>query len=86
MQEYICTRVVDLHGGRIGLTKEQADPRSRNLRPVKGRKGVYEVVSSVQFKAGETIQMESPDKAVLTKVEKTKDSAKPETKKPDTGE
>ena len=68
MKEYICTEVVDLHTGRVGLTKTQAERRGRNLAPVKGQDGVYDVVSSVQFKAGETIRIKNPDKATLSRI------------------
>jgi len=76
MRKYETTAVVDLFGGLIGLSEEQAARRARNLKPVK--KGVYEIVGPVQFKAGELISLDKPDKATAAKLEWIKPQPKPD--------
>lgn len=71
MKEYICTETVDLHTGRVGLTKKQVDRRRHKLKPVKEGDGIYDVVSSVQFKAGESVRIQDPDKATLSRLNPT---------------
>lgn len=54
MQRYLVAAPLSLHAGALlELTPEQAAPRVRELRAV--GEGVYEVQTSVQFKAGETL-------------------------------
>jgi len=54
MNKYEITSTTTINqGARISLSKEQAEPRKTMLREV--GKGVYEVVSRVQFKVGEKI-------------------------------
>jgi len=67
MKEYITTQTVDLYTGLIGLTKEQAQVRGQALSEV--RKGVYEIIFPVQFKAGELIKLADPDKGTLPKLD-----------------
>lgn len=54
MEKYRVTSPVTFAAGtRLGLTEAQARPRRHALVEIK--RGVYETVSSVQFKAGEEI-------------------------------
>jgi len=71
MLEYITIAILELFTGLIGLSDRQAALRSRTLKPVKGRKGVYEILGQVFFKKGERIGLENPDKMTLSKVEPT---------------
>ena len=47
---------LNVNGGKVKLSKEQASDRKSCLKLVKG--GVYEVVKPIQFKIGEKFQME----------------------------
>jgi hypothetical protein len=49
------TNTIELFTGRIGLTKKQAARRPGCLEMVK--KGEFEIVKPVQFKAGEAIRL-----------------------------
>lgn len=70
MKQYTTTGVVDVYAGLVGLSDGQARDRAHNLKPVK--KGVFEVVVPIQFKAGETIGLAKPDKAILTRLSAVK--------------
>ena len=74
MLKYITLAIVELFGGLIGLSKKQAVRRGKTLKKVKDRDGVYEILSKVQFKVGEIIGLEDPDKVTLSKVELTPES------------
>lgn len=68
MKEYRTTKIVDIFCGKIGLTDAQAAVRARSLRSVRG-KGVYEIISPVQFKAGEIIRLPEVDKIIRESLE-----------------
>lgn len=52
-------QLAEFHAGeKLGLTPEQVKTRAHNLKDLGD--GVYEVVRSVQFKAGEVICVETP--------------------------
>ena len=70
MKEYITTANIRLAAGLIGLTVKQATRRPGCLGAVKGKKGVFEIVRPVEFKAGETILID-PDKMTLASLELT---------------
>lgn len=55
MKQVSFTKPVEFHSGIIGLTDKQASVRFGQLKPVK--KGRYEVIKTVQFKAGEKIAL-----------------------------
>ena len=67
MQKYKTTATIELFSGKVGLSEKQAATRTARLKKVK--QGVFEVVSPVQFKAGEEIGIEDPDKATLANLE-----------------
>lgn len=67
MRAYRTMVMVDLYCGRVGLSRTQADARARNLRQVSD--GVYEIVNPVQFKAGEIIRLDDPEKIILGRLE-----------------
>lgn len=67
MREYKTLTTVDLFCGRIGLADEQARSRTDKLKEVK--KGVYEIVAPVQFKAGETILLDAIPKGIRQRFE-----------------
>ena len=69
MREYQTTGTVRVNSGYIGLDKRQADARAGNINSVSGKKGLYEVVRPIEFKAGEKIRLEKPDKATLAKMD-----------------
>ena len=69
MREYQATGTVRVNCGYIGLDRRQADARAGSITPVPGKKGLYEVVRPIEFKAGEKIRLEKPDKASLGKME-----------------
>lgn len=60
MKRYQTTQTLRLFGGLVGLTDRQAQTRSHFLQKMKT--GIYEIVSPVEFKAGETIRLDKPDK------------------------
>jgi len=65
LKTYETTGVVTINAGYIGLTEEQAAPRAKNLEK---RKKLFEIISPVQFKAGEIIRLEKPDKILLSQM------------------
>jgi hypothetical protein len=67
MREYRTLDVVSLYCGRVGLSNPQAASRVRDLRPVAD--GIYEIVSPVQFKRGEVIRLDAPEKIILGRLE-----------------
>lgn len=70
MKTYKALGIVDIFGGLIGLTKKQVAVRPGTLNKV--RTGVYEVYKPVQFKAGEVIGLENPDKVTLSRLDELK--------------
>jgi hypothetical protein len=67
MKTYKACDIVTLHSGVIGLSDNQYNVRKAKLK--KKRKGVFDIISSVQFKAGEVFQSDVKDKIVLNKLE-----------------
>jgi len=63
MREYQTTGTIRVNGGYIGLDQRQAGARRNRVRRV--AEGVYEVLTPIELKAGETIRMENPDKTAL---------------------
>lgn len=87
MLEYNTTGIIRIHGGIIGLSKKQADARRACVRPVTGKKDLYEILTPIELKAGEIIRLAGPDKVlrrslVLTPAEQARQEAKTETSKP----
>lgn len=74
MLKYKTTDIIELFSGKVGLSKKQAARRSRQIK--KAGEGVYEILTPVQFKAGEVVALDNPDKVTLSKLEPT-----PETRK-----
>ncbi len=71
MLKYITTAMVELFSGLIGLSDKQAACRPGKVKQVKDKKGVYEILGKIQFKAGETIGLDDPDKVILARVDPT---------------
>lgn len=62
MEQRKVGKLAQFHpGAKLGLTAEQAKTRAHNLKDLGD--GVYEVLRSVQFKAGEVIGVESLNRA-----------------------
>jgi hypothetical protein len=68
VREYKTTSTVEIFSGLIGLSNVQADKRIKKLK--KKKTGVYEILLPVQFKAGERIKLDKPEKVLLSKLEK----------------
>ena len=62
MKRISFSKAIKLFSGRIGLTDAQAQVRTHNLKPV--GKDIYEIVGKVEFKAGESIKLESIPKGL----------------------
>jgi len=81
VQEYITTNIVDIYCGRVGLDESQAARRANSVRQIDP--GVYEILTPVQFKAGEKIGLDRPDKAMVINLENlTQKPVKRSVKKP----
>jgi len=78
MKEYITTAIIELFTGLVGLNKKQADRRPGQVKEIKGKKGVYEVITPIQLKAGEVITLD-PDKVTLAKLDLTEKGLAQET-------
>jgi len=63
MREYQTTGTIRVNGGYIGLDQRQAGARRNRVRRVAD--GVYEVLTPIELKAGETIRLADPDKVTL---------------------
>lgn len=71
LKKYLTLEKVSLFSGVVGLSKKQAEPRLR-IKALESRPGgLYKILSPIQFKAGEIIGLDSPDKAVLAQIELT---------------
>jgi hypothetical protein len=81
MREYQTTGIIRVNSGYIGLDKRQADARRSRVEPTKTA-GVYEILGQIEFKAGEKIRMEKPDKVLLERMQDLTPEEKPEVKKP----
>ena len=77
--EYITTNTVELFTGEIGLSEKQAAVRTDKLKRV--RKGLYEIIKPVQFKAGEKIKLSKLPKGLGYILEEAGAKAKAEAKK-----
>lgn len=64
MKKYVTEKSVKLASGEVGLTDAQAEPRAGRLKKIK--KGVYEITGPIEFKAGEVLYLEKPDKFLMT--------------------
>ena len=69
MLEYRTTNIVDIYCGCVGLADKQAECRCNSLKKISN--GVYEILKPIQFKAGEKIMLDKPDKIILSKLELT---------------
>ena len=78
--KYRALETISLFSGKISLSEKQASIRSTVLKPVKNKKGLYEIIGPVQFKRGETIDLIDPEKPILKSLECLEP---PEEKKPD---
>jgi len=68
MIKYKTTGIIDITAGvSVGLTDAQAKSRKRNLEPL--GQGVYRVLTSLQFKAGEIIKLSGVSKQMLACLE-----------------
>lgn len=76
MREYQTTGIIRVNSGYIGLDKRQADARRSRVKPTK-TDGVYEILGQIEFKAGEKIRMEKPDKVLLNRMQDLTQPEKP---------
>jgi hypothetical protein len=67
MREYQTTGIIRVNCGYIGLDKHQAGARRSRVRQI--RDGVYEVLQPIEFKAGEKIRLDNPDKITLARMD-----------------
>lgn len=74
--QYITTDTLPLFSGLIVLSHDQAARRKSALNLVEDADGggLYEIITPTQFKPGEIIGLENPDKAVLSRLELTEES------------
>ncbi len=77
MKEYKVTDPIELYYGSVGLTEKQAELRRDKVRAIEGEPGMYAVLSTISFKAGEIIRI-APEKGLLTKLELVKPQARKE--------
>ena len=63
MKKYKTNGIVTLFSGRVGLSREQLPGRAMRLRDIGD--GTCEVLDRIEFKAGEIIGLENPDKELL---------------------
>jgi hypothetical protein len=77
MEKYIVVeKPLFLYSGIVGLTKKQFERRKTALKPIKKKKGQYEILSEVCFKVGEEIGFNGPViKAVRTNLVPEKEYA-----------
>lgn len=68
MRQYKVLQTVGFASGVIGLSADQARPRLRALEKTKTN-GIYKLIGSVEFKAGEVIGLEEVPKAFLPRLE-----------------
>lgn len=73
MALYETTQTVELFTGKVGLTRAQADRRPGALKPLK-KKGWYEILRPVQFKAGERIRLAGVPKGLRQAFEAVKEA------------
>ena len=69
MKRYRVVESVSLHTGTVGLSEKQAARRSHRLSET-SKRGVYKVESTIHFKAGEEIDIDSPDKTNIKLLER----------------
>jgi len=63
MNFYKASRAVRI-SGEVALSEAQAKRRAGRIRPVQGKKGVYQLDELQDFKAGEIIGLETVPKAL----------------------
>lgn len=85
MKFYKTTQVVQL-AGTVGMSEAQAKRRLSRMRPVEGRKYVYELPQALDFKAGEIVGLDELPKALLRVVEGSAQGGDPIEFDPKTGE
>jgi len=68
MKQYLTKEVVSIFTGFIRLSDHQAAVRSYGIEAT-DEKGVYQILSKIQFKAGEEIGLDKPDKITLSLLE-----------------
>ena len=66
MKQYRVRQTIDLHGGLIRLSEDQAEGRAHRLKRLD--EDLYEITSPIQFKVGEVFHIEVPPKVVLLKL------------------
>lgn len=70
MKTYKTKKPISLSGGEVGLTDDQYKRRESTGQLKKTRKkGIYEIVDSVSFKAGEVFTFSGAVKALLEVLE-----------------
>jgi hypothetical protein len=69
VRQFKTQRIIELFTGVVGLDENQAKRRRASLKEIK--KGVYEIMAPVQFKAGEVIylsEIPKPYRAALEEI------------------
>lgn len=82
---YKTTQVVRL-AGEVALSDEQARRRARRVKPVEGKKGVYQLDEPLDFKAGEIIGLDVVPKGMYRSLFGGQDGQHPTPVDPKTGE
>jgi len=67
MDKFITNALVRIGSGLIGLDENQAKDRLRKLEKVAD--GIYRIKELIEFKKGEKIKLENPDKYMLANLE-----------------
>lgn len=74
---YITTEIVEFFAGRLVLNENQAARRGHALELVEKLDddlSLFDVVGPVQFKAGEIVGLEDPDKVTRARIELTEET------------
>lgn len=85
MKFFKLSQVTQLDG-IVGMSEKQAKRRLPRMRPVKGRKDVYELPQPLDFKAGEIVGLDVLPKALLRVIEGSAQGGDPIEFDPKTGE
>lgn len=62
MQQLTANKVVTVRQGRVRLSDEQARRRAHCIEQVEGSEELYRILSPIQIKAGESVELDEVDK------------------------
>ena len=61
MKEYIVINgQASLHSGKVKLSSSQAKDRAHNLKTIDAKKGLFEIINTINFKKGEEFSYDGP--------------------------